>query len=60
MAISVACSGEAAEVRTLLDDIDPARTSVARFSLHSATLDDVFFALTGQVAVQPEQEPTHV
>ncbi|MFE4452225.1 ATP-binding cassette domain-containing protein [Streptomyces sp. NPDC056796] len=38
--------GTAAHARALLDEFDPHRTDVARFSLRTATLDDVFLALT--------------
>jgi ABC-2 type transport system ATP-binding protein len=48
--LSVATDGSAAHVRHLLDELDPARDAVARFALHSATLDDVFLALTGHSA----------
>ncbi|NSC21644.1 ATP-binding cassette domain-containing protein [Streptomyces albus subsp. chlorinus] len=44
--LGVATDGSAAHVRALLDELDPARTEVARFALHSATLDDVFLELT--------------
>ncbi|MFF8832258.1 ATP-binding cassette domain-containing protein [Streptomyces sp. NPDC015131] len=44
--------GTAAHVRALLDALDPGRTDIARFGLHSATLDDVFLALTAK-------EPAH-
>jgi len=49
LTISVATDGSAANVRALLDELDPARQAVARFAVHSATLDDVFLALTGHV-----------
>jgi ABC-2 type transport system ATP-binding protein len=54
LAISAAVQPEAAAVRALLDEIDPDRTAVRRFSLHTATIDDVFLALTGRVPPQPE------
>ena len=47
LAVSVATDGSAGHVRALLDELDPARRAVARFAVHSATLDDVFLALTG-------------
>jgi ABC-2 type transport system ATP-binding protein len=47
LAVSVATDGSAGHVRALLDELDPARRAVARFTVHSATLDDVFLALTG-------------
>ena len=45
--IGVATDGTAAQVRALLDELDPGRRAVAAFSVRSATLDDVFLALTG-------------
>jgi ABC-2 type transport system ATP-binding protein len=42
----------AREVRTVLDEIDPDRTRVAEFEVRTASLDDVFLALTGK-------EPAH-
>ena len=39
--------GGADEIRRLLDELDPRRDRVAQFSLHQASLDDVFLALTG-------------
>ncbi|GAB1513868.1 ATP-binding cassette domain-containing protein [Actinophytocola sp. KF-1] len=50
--LSVATDGSAGHVRALLDELDPARTAVARFAVHSATLDDVFLALTGHVTTK--------
>jgi len=47
LAVSVATDGSAGHVRALLDELDPARRVIARFAVHSATLDDVFLALTG-------------
>lgn len=38
--------GTAPHVRALLDALDPHRTDVASFTVRSATLDDVFLALT--------------
>jgi ABC-2 type transport system ATP-binding protein len=48
-------------VRALLDAVDPDGRAVARFSVHSATLDDVFLALTGHPAATTENagEATH-
>ena len=53
LSVGVATEGGAAEVRGLLDEIDPHHTLVERFALHLATLDDVFLALTGQPASKP-------
>jgi ABC-2 type transport system ATP-binding protein len=50
LTIGVATDGSAAQVRALLDEVDPARRAVSRFAVHSATLDDVFLALTGRPA----------
>ena len=66
LTIGVATDGSAAQVRALLDEVDPARRAVSRFAVHSATLDDVFLALTGRPADrpshdhQPEKEPAGV
>jgi ABC-2 type transport system ATP-binding protein len=47
LTIGVATDGTAAHVRHLLDEIDPARATIDYFAIHTATLDDVFLALTG-------------
>ena len=68
LTIGVATDGSAAQVRALLDEVDPARRAVRRFAVHSATLDDVFLALTGRPAEpqtdenenQNEKEPAGV
>jgi ABC-2 type transport system ATP-binding protein len=57
LTVGVATDGSAAHVRTLLDEVDPERSAVASFAIHSATLDDVFLALTGH-AVEPIRETT--
>jgi ABC-2 type transport system ATP-binding protein len=57
--IGVATDGSAAHVRVLLDELDPGRDAIAAFAVHSATLDDVFLALTGHAATDHEQEPAH-
>jgi ABC-2 type transport system ATP-binding protein len=59
--IGVPTDGSAAHVRALLDELDPTRTAIRAFTVHSATLDDVFLALTGHTAsVDTPQEPAHV
>jgi ABC-2 type transport system ATP-binding protein len=60
--LSVATDGTAGHVRSTLDEIDPGRGFVARFSVHQATLDDVFIALTNHSAQMPvpEREPADV
>ncbi|HVX44008.1 MAG TPA: ATP-binding cassette domain-containing protein [Mycobacteriales bacterium] len=50
--IGIPTDGSAAHVRGLLDELDPRRTTVQSFSLHTATLDDVFLALTGHVTTR--------
>jgi len=62
LAISLPTDGTAAQVRALLDELDPERTAVRNFSVHTATLDDVFLAVTraGRAVTSQEQEPTHV
>jgi ABC-2 type transport system ATP-binding protein len=47
LSISTATDGTAAQIRALLDDVDPDRRAVRTFAVHNATLDDVFLALTG-------------
>ncbi|MET9105700.1 ATP-binding cassette domain-containing protein [Streptomyces zhihengii] len=47
LTVGLPTDGSAAQVRALLDEIDPRRTDVARFALHTTTLDDVFLSLTG-------------
>ncbi len=59
LVVGVATDGSADHVRRLLDEIDPGRRMVRRFSVHTATLDDVFLSLTGQTAGQPTKETAH-
>jgi ABC-2 type transport system ATP-binding protein len=56
LTVGVATDGSAAQVRALLDEVDPARRAVRRFAVHSATLDDVFLALTGHPTKPPERD----
>ena len=44
--LGVATDGSAANVRAVLDEVDPDRDAVSAFTIHTATLDDVFLALT--------------
>ena len=60
LTVGVATDGSAAHVRALLDEVDPQRRVVSRFAVHTATLDDVFLALTGHSANQPEKETAGV
>jgi ABC-2 type transport system ATP-binding protein len=55
--VGVPTDGSAAHVRALLDELDPTRAAVRSFTVHSATLDDVFLALTGHHATT--KETTH-
>jgi ABC-2 type transport system ATP-binding protein len=59
LGIGVATDGSAAHVRAVLDEIDPDRRAVRDFTVHSATLDDVFLSLTGHTTTT-EREPAHV
>jgi len=52
--LGVPTDGSAAHIRTLLDQCDPTRTAVASFTVHTPTLDDVFQALTGDLAREQE------
>lgn len=47
LTLGVPTDGSAAHVRAVLDEVDRDRRAVARFTVHSATLDDVFITLTG-------------
>jgi ABC-2 type transport system ATP-binding protein len=44
--VGLPTDGSAAHVRALLDEVDPQRTAVRTFAVHTATLDDVFLELT--------------
>ncbi|HZE33948.1 MAG TPA: ATP-binding cassette domain-containing protein [Actinoallomurus sp.] len=54
--VGVATDGSAAHVRALLDELDPRRRAVRTFAVHTASLDDVFLALTGHRAARSETE----
>ena len=58
LVVGLATDGTAAQVRAALDRVDPARRAVTRFDVHTATLDDVFLALTGHST--PTKEVVHV
>lgn len=60
LTIGVATDGSAAHIRALLDELDPPRCAVQKFSVHTATLDDAFLALTGHTAGQAEEETANV
>ena len=55
LTVGVATDGSAAQVRALLDEVDPARRAVDTFAVHGATLDDVFLALTGHPTDRPDR-----
>ncbi|WP_233527401.1 hypothetical protein [Micromonospora craniellae] len=59
LALSVATDGSAPQVRALLDEIDPDRHGVVRFTVREATLDDVFLTLTG-TPVPAKRQVAHV
>jgi ABC-2 type transport system ATP-binding protein len=50
LSLGIACEGEGAAVRVLLDELDPDRSRIADFSVRTASLDDVFLTLTGHTA----------
>jgi ABC-2 type transport system ATP-binding protein len=52
LSVDVATDGTAAQVRALLDELDPQRCAVQAFSVRNATLDDVFLTLTGTASRQ--------
>jgi ABC-2 type transport system ATP-binding protein len=54
LTLSVATDGTAGHVRAVLDELDPTRHAIDRFAVHSATLDDVFLALTGHTTDNKE------
>ncbi|MDT7728468.1 MAG: type transport system ATP-binding protein [Actinomycetota bacterium] len=60
LTLGVATDATAIHVRALLDEVDPAHRAVRSFSLHNATLDDVFLALTGHAAVATDKEEANV
>jgi ABC-2 type transport system ATP-binding protein len=57
LVLGVPTDGSAADVRALLDEVDPRGAAVASFAIRDATLDDVFLALTGH---STPQEACHV
>ncbi len=54
----VETDGSAAQIRQLLDEIDPDAREVLRFNVHRATLDDVFLSLTGHATGQQSEQET--
>jgi ABC-2 type transport system ATP-binding protein len=59
LTLTITAGANAEDARSLLDEIDPTRQLVDSFSLHDATLDDVFLTLTGR-ATTPESEAVNV
>ncbi len=53
LTVAVPTDGTAPDVRALLHELDPAGLAVASFGVRTATLDDVFLALTGQAESRP-------
>jgi ABC-2 type transport system ATP-binding protein len=51
LVISLPTDGSAADVRALLDQVDPTRRLIQDFAVHGASLDDVFLALTQEPSV---------
>ena len=51
LTISLPTDGSAADVRALLDQLDPSRRLIRDFAVHGASLDDVFLALTQEPSV---------
>ena len=54
--VSVPTDGAAAGIRVLLDEVDPGGAGISRFAVHTATLDDVFLALTGSRPQRPDAD----
>ena len=46
LTVGIGTDGSAQHVRALLDEVDPHHRAVRSFAVHTATLDDVFLALT--------------
>ncbi|MEV5982662.1 ATP-binding cassette domain-containing protein [Streptomyces sp. NPDC052114] len=59
LTLGIPTDGTAPHVRALLDELDPHRTDIADFAVRTATLDDVFLALTGPTATHSAKEPAH-
>jgi ABC-2 type transport system ATP-binding protein len=55
LSLGVATDGSAGHIRALLDEVDPRRSAVESFAVHTATLDDVFLALTGHAATAEKE-----
>jgi ABC-2 type transport system ATP-binding protein len=55
LTVKMPTDGSAAQVRLLLDQLDPRHQLVDRFSVRGATLDDVFLALTGHAGATKKE-----
>ncbi|MEU8035611.1 ATP-binding cassette domain-containing protein [Streptosporangium sp. NPDC049078] len=53
LTVEAATDGSAAQIRALLDEVDPGRSAVERFTVRGATLDDAFLALTDNLTDNP-------
>jgi ABC-2 type transport system ATP-binding protein len=60
LTLGVPTEGDAAEVRAILDAADPRRDLIASFTVHGATLDDVFLTLTGSASKNNVKETSNV
>jgi ABC-2 type transport system ATP-binding protein len=60
LTLSVATDGTAANIRAVLDGVDPNRLAVRHFAVHTATMDDVFLALTARPIAESEREQANV
>jgi ABC-2 type transport system ATP-binding protein len=56
LVLGVPTDGSAAHLRAVLDEADPTRRVIRAVAVHTATLDDVFLALTGLPATTPTLE----
>jgi ABC-2 type transport system ATP-binding protein len=54
--VGISTDGTASQVRALLEELDPGRSAITSFAVHTATLDDVFLALTGPATATSYQE----
>jgi ABC-2 type transport system ATP-binding protein len=57
LTVQVTGGGTVRSLRTLLDRLDRASIEVDALSVHTADLDDVFFALTGRPTTEKETAP---
>ena len=60
LTVGVPTEGDAAAIRALLDGADPGRGLIADFTVHRATLDDVFLTLTGSADKNNAKETSNV